>query len=255
MIDLPSGRYWHGSVTISRNAFIVGGLNNKTIDRYDKLTNTFLTVNTMTNVRSGFGICTTKGKIIISGGYDGSKRMKSCFLYKPSSNWFKQIASMNVERRGHALVNMNDKFFFSIGGWNSQNDYLNIIEQYEPETDVWTIFNQKLNIARGYHQTVAYKQWIYVIGGITRNNNLLDSIEKINIITGTTSLLKTKLKVARTNFALAKINDNVYIIGGNTSLLITDPTDTVEIFNMEDETLTDGINIPIKDYGFTACVL
>ena len=160
---------------------------------------------------------------------------------------------MNIERNGHALVNTNDKFVFSIGGYNKQDCYLNSIEKYDPDTDKWTIINQKLNIARMYHQAVAYKHCIYVFGGSTRNFKVLDSIEKINIITRTTTLLGTKLKVAREHFGLANIDNNVYILGGITS--DSSATDTVEIFNMKDETITDGIKIPFADYGFSACVL
>ena len=104
-----------------------------------------------------------------------------------------------------------------------------------------------------YHQAVAYKHCIYVFGGSTRNFKVLDSIEKINIITRTTTLLGTKLKVAREHFGLANIDNNVYILGGITS--DSSATDTVEIFNMKDETITDGINIPFAADGFSACVL
>ena len=249
---MQSGRFFHGSVTIGQNAFIVGGYSNNTIDIYDKHTKTFQTVNTLNEIRSEFGICAIKGNILISGGYKVSLLQKSCFLYKPSSNTFKPIASMNVERRGHALVNMNDKFVYSIGGWNKHDDYLNSVEKYNPETDVWTIVDQKLNIARDDHQAVAYKHYIYVIGGINKNS-VVDSIEKIDTRNETVILIDTKMKEARYRFALAKIDNNAYILGGVTSDSIK--TDTVEIFDMKDEKVTDGVSIPIEDYGSSACVL
>ena len=271
MRDIPIKRDWHGSVTISRKAFIISGIkgNNGIIDIniYDKLTNSFQSVNATTTNPSGFGICTIKGDILISGGHKLSDNLKVCFLYttscilyNPPSNTFKPIANMNIERSGHTLVNMNDKFVFSIGGLNGRDDkpsypesYLNCIEKYDPETDKWTIVDQKLNIARSYHQAVAYKHYIFVVAGASNMYNVLDSIEKINLINGTTTLIDTKLKIGRKLFALAKINNYAYILGGITSDSMA--TDTVEIFNMEDETITDGKNIPIFDYGLTACVL
>ena len=41
----------------------------------------------------------------------------------------------------------------------------------------------------------------------------------------------------------------------NKCLFFRDATDTVEIFNMEDETINEGINIPFADYSFSACAL
>ena len=253
MRDLPSKRFYNGSVAIGQNAFIVAGFFNNTIDKYDKNTNTLQTVNTIHKTSNHFGICTIKSVILISGGYDGSNYLKTCFLYKPISNNFEPIAIMNVENRGHALVNMNNKFVFSIGGLNHQDGYLNSIEKYDPDTNKWTIVDQKLNIARSFHQAVTYKHCIYIIGGETRGHNVVDSIEKINTIEGTTSIIKTKLKMARKSFALAKINEKAYIIGG--SNVNFNETDTVEIFDMENETITDGISIPFADYSFSACVL
>ena len=255
MRDLPSERSDHGSVTIGQNAFVFGGYHNKNIDRYDKYTNTFQTVNTMNEFRCEFGICTIKGKVLISGGRDEKGlKLKSCSLFYPISNIFLPKANMKVKRSGHALVNINDKFVFSIGGYNDQDSFLNSIEKYDPETDVWTIVDLKLNIARENHQAVAYNHCIYVFGGSTRNNvNASDTIEKINTATETTILIKTRLKVARESFALAKVDNNAYILGGFTSNSVA--TDTVEIFNIENETITSGINVPFADYNISACVL
>ena len=253
MRDMPSERCDPGSVTIGRNTFIVGGFGNKTIDMYNKSTKSFQTVNTMKTTRSQFGICAIKGEILISGGISNGTILKTCILYKPYSNTFKPIASINVEKIGHALVSMNDKFVFSIGGYNDKNKYLNSIEKYDLETDVWTIVDNKLNVARMYHQAVAYKHYVYVFGGSTRNNCVLNSIEKINTVNVTTTLIETKLKIGRKLFTLAIKDNSAYILGGITSDLIT--TDTVEIFNMENETITHGINIPFADYSFSACIL
>ena len=80
-----------------------------------------------------------------------------------------------------------------------------------------------------------------------------DTIEKFDKLTGSISILDIKLAVGRSRFALAKVGKNAYIIGGNTDGRF--PTETVEILDMEQETITEGRNVPVADFGFTACVL
>ena len=66
--NLPNGKWKHGTVVINKYAYIVGGMYNNTIDRYDRSTKTFQTVNTMQKPRCYFGICSFKNDILIAGG-------------------------------------------------------------------------------------------------------------------------------------------------------------------------------------------
>ena len=107
--------------------------------------------------------------------------------------------------------------------------------------------------ARNLPQAVAYKNFIYIIGGRLENEKITNSIEKFDTITGEIQTVETKLHVARTGFAVARLRNLVYIMGGNIDLPIKDTyTDSVEIFNLELETIKKGKNLPFADENFTA---
>ena len=55
-------------------------------------------------------------------------------IYSPETEVLIKLKSMNHDRNGHSLVALNDKIY-AIGG---NQDYLKIVEYYDPSTDVWT---------------------------------------------------------------------------------------------------------------------
>ena len=113
------------------------------------------------------------------------------------------------------------------------------------------MIDARLEKARSFHQAVAYKNFIYIFGGRLENKKVTDSIEKFDTVTGEIQTIETKLHVARTGFAIARLGNFVYIMGGNIGRSYTA---SVEIFNLELETIEKGTNLPFADENFTAHV-
>ena len=77
--DLPSGRFYHGSVVLNNSLYLVGGVGNRNIDKYDASTETFATVKSMETERSRFGACKCNDdSLIVAGGYMNGSTQVSC---------------------------------------------------------------------------------------------------------------------------------------------------------------------------------
>ena len=255
--NLLRERNLHGSVEMSNNVvYIVGGMDNKTIEKYDAGAKHFKTVNKMKTDRYFFGISPYKTDLfIVAGGYEDGVITDACFLYNTVSNTFKKIGKLNTERYGLFLVNCKDTVY-AIGGCDKKDEFLETIEKFDPATENWSTIDAELNTARTLHRAVAHEEHIYVIGGMKENKKMISNIEKFNTCTGIIEIIKTKLEVARCNFAVCSDQSDVYIIGGygqNKNSDLESFTRSVEIFNLESETLQKGKHIPFADQAFTAC--
>jgi len=257
LTDLPSKRFLHGSVLINDQVYMVGGMENKTIEKYNCESKKLKEVNKMKKNRYFFGICPYKSdQFIVAGGYESSSITSTCFSYNTTTNRFKQIGDLaDGVRYGLYLVNCRGTVY-AIGGCNESEETLDTIEKYDAKTDTWKVAKRELITARTLHRAVAYNEIIYVIGGMKENEKIIGSIERFNTQLKTIEVIKPKLSVARCNFAICSNQSNVYIIGGFGHSKGDDEdayTRSMEIFDVESESLRDGKHIPVADQAFTAC--
>ena len=253
--DLPSDRASHQSIAIDRHIYLVGGDKNKTIDRYDPVNKTVSTVASMESPIFSFGMCLYKGnQIIVAGGCtDQNDVSNSTFLFDTTTNSFKEVGKMTSGRRAFVLVNCCNTVY-AIGGFSTEYDYLRSIEEFDPITESWKKVKAKMKVARSSHQAVAHKHFIYVFGGkkkVFGSARVLDSIEKINTKTNYVELLTVKLEWPRMQFAAASKSSQVFLFGGHFSYYLTK---TFEVFDLEQENILEGKDVPTENNDFTACV-
>ena len=260
--NLQKERFWHGSVVMNDGIYIVGGWNNKDIDRFDPTTRTFRKVKSLKESRRDFGICQYDSQhLIFAGSYDYDNRefLNTSYLYNITTNSLKQVGKLNTARSGLVLIKNEAGSIFAIGGSNKQGKILKTIEKFDKKSQTWKVINAKLKIGRFQHRAVAYKHYIFVIGGKQQNQKMTNSIEKIDTTTGEVEVIKTKLRQARRNFAVAKHGHLVYIIGGDVTHYSKKYeeifTRSMEVLNLENETVQEGKSIPFADRGFTAHIL
>ena len=241
--------------------YIVGGAFSSSIDIFDLNTRTFNTVNSLNEVRDHFGSCQyDENNSIIAGGRDMNFVLTStCYLYNVITNSLKQVGSLNIKRHGHVLVKSEDGGIYAIGGAITDN-VLSSVEKFDKRLQTWKLIEAKLIVERYQPQAVAYKNFIFIIGGKQTRDRITNSIEKFNTRTGEMKIIQAKLKVGRCHFAIAKYNQLAYIMGGIVSDLSKKPVEilnsfSVEVFNLELETVEEGKSIPFEDSGFTAHVV
>ena len=83
-------------------------------------------------------------KIYVSGGVFQVEVLQSVFCYDPASNIWTEVASMIKKRRGHSLISLGG-LLYAVGGGNDDDGYLDTMEVYDPEKNIWEMVEEKLN--------------------------------------------------------------------------------------------------------------
>ena len=137
--NLPTERMFHGSITMENGIYIVGGKNNKNIDKYNPSTGVFEKVALMAEYRYLFEICAVDSKsFIITGGLDGKGTLlvATSYIFNTNSNTLKKVGSLNTGRYGCPLVKSEDGDIYAIGGGDGQSNCLNTIEQFDKKNSI-----------------------------------------------------------------------------------------------------------------------
>ena len=104
----------------------------------------------------------------VTGGttkdYDIALKTAEC--YDPDSNSWSSVADMNVARVSHCLVAANG-MLFAIGGFEDGDYGLDIMDEtvidsmevYNPDTDTWTMIEEKLDGRVAYSGACALVKW------------------------------------------------------------------------------------------------
>ena len=102
-------------------------------------------INGRSNCRS---IVLQDGRVLVTGGFNGSEDLTSCELIDPSDWSVSTTGALNFARSSHALVLLQDGRVMAIGGFNPSLDFqMNACEIYDPSTGMWTAVNP-LNTGR-----------------------------------------------------------------------------------------------------------
>ena len=259
MEDLPSERTYHGSIIVNDSMYLVGGVGNKDIDKYDAETKNFVTLNSMDKARSGFGICLyNEDSIIVAGGkMDDGSLTKTSFLYNTRYNNFKKLGVLNENKYGLVLVNCLGTIF-AIGGSHGERKQ---IEKFNPRENTWERLAVNLKDGRFQPRAVAHDEFIYVFGGHNRLGGMENSVEKYDTKTNQLTTIGSRLLLARNCFSICEISSEIYVIGGDTQdYSVTNETKTlnyyftrnVEVFNLKNEKFSLGKNLSVADEGMAA---
>uniref|UniRef100_A0A3Q2QIZ7 Kelch like family member 2 n=1 Tax=Fundulus heteroclitus TaxID=8078 RepID=A0A3Q2QIZ7_FUNHE len=89
-----------------------------------------------------------KGLLYAVGGHDGPLVRKSCEVYDPTTNSWRQVADMNMCRRNAGVCAVNNLLYVVGGDDGSCN--LASVEFYNPTTDKWTLLPTCMSTGRSY---------------------------------------------------------------------------------------------------------
>lgn len=100
-------------------------------------------------------LCALEGKIYAMSGYTGGSYSDQgvtnrCFVYTPSSNSWKEIASMDKPAAAAGVVTWNGKIYVFGGDPDKQFDSnpRSTVQEYDPTSDSWRIVNDQMPYAR-----------------------------------------------------------------------------------------------------------
>ena len=131
------------------------------------------------------------------------------------------------ESVGGAVVNGK---LYVIGGEDSSENILNIVEVFDPKQQSWS---QGYALSCGGRESicyalVAYKNSIYIFGGKNEYDNVVNTIVKYIPLTGSCSVV-ANMSIARRHLGAVLLGDYIYLFGGedsNENIL-----NTIEVFN------------------------
>ena len=153
-------------------------------------------------------------------------------------------ANINTKRENFAVVYYLNKVWI-IGGEQHDDDgndkAVNTVEVYDPVAKNQVLAPIKMIQARDCHRVIVYKKKLFIFGGHGKDNELLNTVEMFSP-ENQKFVLMTPMKVARSYFACCRVGNLVYVIGGWIPGGVY--TKSVEIYNLDNDTWTDGIDLP-----------
>ena len=159
-------------------------------------------------------------------------------------------ANIKIKRKSFAIVYYLNKVWM-IGGRQRDDDgkwkTINTVEVYHPVTKNQSLSPIKMIHARYNHKVVVYKKKLFVFGGFG-NDGLLNSVEMFSPDTNK-FVMMAPMKIARYGFACCRVGNLVYLMGGYRS------RNSVEIYNIDSDIWTDGVDFPVADMCLYACVV
>jgi autotransporter-associated beta strand protein len=169
--SLATARYGHTATLLPNGKVLVaGGFNGSTYfascQLYDPETNSWSTAaslaaaryyHTATLLTSG----THAGKILVTGGYNGSAYLATCQLYDPETNSWSAAGSLAAARSGHSATLLTSGKVLVVGGYTSVASY----ELYDPATNTWSAAGVTASVRQYHTATLLNNGKVLVTGG------------------------------------------------------------------------------------------
>ncbi|KAJ8298159.1 hypothetical protein KUTeg_024690 [Tegillarca granosa] len=152
---LPKPLFEHAAAACGGKIYVSGGIENREVTNkvwcYDPALNKWYKRAPMLTARSSHGMVTYKDRLYACGGRR-SLSLKSCLtsmeMYVPEENKWKHLTPMRHDAAHVSLVVMNEKILVC-GGEDSKNFLIDLIQQYDPEKDEWSIYGTLPRPLRG----------------------------------------------------------------------------------------------------------
>ncbi|MEN9347300.1 MAG: hypothetical protein RLZZ77_811 [Bacteroidota bacterium] len=162
ILQMTVPRTDHSANEVFGKIFIAGGwdgfsTNWNTTEIFDPTTEEFTPGPIMSSGRTYHrSVQLNDGRILITGGYDGTNNLSSCEIYDPSTNQLVPTGSMNYGRSSHTCTVLPNGKVLVTGGFNPDFGFqMNQCELYDPQTGAWTE-TDALSSSRDNHAAAAF---------------------------------------------------------------------------------------------------
>lgn len=218
-------RYSHNAVLLKNgNVLIIGGTLwesggaivkvTKYAEIFDPVSRNFSVVSqSITTPRADSASVLLKdGRVLITGGSDGSKALSTVEIFDPVQKTFEQAGFMNESRYYHTATLLPTGEVLIAGGYDGKN-HKNTAEIYNPSTGAFTpVPNMKT--ARSFHKAILTEnRKVLLVGGYNGSSNNATS-EMFDPISDTFACL-SDLNKERSGFVMEKVKKRIYVTGGS----------------------------------------
>ena len=97
---------------------------------------------------------------------------------------------------------------------------------------------------------ISYKKKLFVFGGKCKGGYL----NTVGMFSPETNkfVMMAPMKIARSDFGCCRVGNLMYVVGGYGGDVATN---SFEIYNMDNNTWTDGVDFPVATFALAACAV
>ena len=238
---------YDGVEVLDGKIYFVGGKDGSSAkniaERYDPITNTWETLNSMSVARAGLASAVLNGKLYVIGG----EGLSSVEFFDPlDGKWTAGVDLSSVVYNGTAIT-INNKIYL-VGGVNSSNQNISQVISFDPSASQWT---SKANMPTARHgmKLVWFENRAWAIGG---NNGI--PANKVESYDPATDTWQTEtLLTAAMQWSVAWVaNERIYVGGGFSG---TSYLNSTEVYDPVTKNWLATGNFPEIKYAADAVVL
>ncbi|MDI6050789.1 kelch repeat-containing protein [Flavobacterium sp. XS2P24] len=154
----------------------------------------------------------SNGKVLVTGGSNGSSELTSSELYDPVTNTWSIVASMTGSRQNHTATLLSNGKVLVTGGYRGFS-YLSSCEIYDPLTNSWSIALSMAD-SRRYHTATLLSNGKVLVTGGHNLSGYLSSCELYDPVTNTWSIAASMANSCQYHTTTLLPNGRVLVTGG-----------------------------------------
>lgn len=263
--SLVKSRIAH-TMTLLNNGkvLIVGGYtsggnlipNNQTAEIYDPSTGMFTATGGLSISRySHTATLLLNGKVLITGGYNGSNVLTTSELYDPSSGSFTLTGNLGIGRDSHTATLLPNGNVAIIGGSvHIGTSSVQGVEIYNSTLGTFTIVGSMTTPRMNHTSSLLLNNKILIAGGYGINSvyTTLSSAELFDYVSYTFTPINSMSVPRRQHLATTLSNNKILISGGYNQ---STELNTTEIFDPSSNTFSSSGNFITSKSGYTATLI
>ncbi len=175
------------------------------------------TQNTLTTGRSDHAsVRLPDGRVLVSGGTDGTTVLKSTEVFDPSTEKWSAATDMKTARRGHTMTLLQDNKVLVTGGFDGKVA-LATAEIYDPSANTWTTSLGPMALSHRFHTATLLPDGNVLIAGGVAGPLLTADPKVTEIYTPSTGLFTAgpSLQEARQGHTATMLKNNQVLFVGN----------------------------------------
>ena len=212
----------YGDATHAGFLYVIGGGNSggvlSDLQRYDPVTDTWMTLASMPTARAGAVAAVVDSNIFVIGGRlsaagpcNGGPYLATVEKYDIDTNTWSAVASLPSPRSDLAAVAHGGKVFV-FGGCTGTASVTSEVDMYNPETNTWTTGLAPMPTARASLVAGHSGQRVYAIGGW--NGGSAVNVNEVYNIAANSWSTDTPMPMARLEVGTHSHGGRVYVVGG-----------------------------------------
>ena len=213
----PVAREKASAAAAGANLYVFGGSNGSgtlaRVDRYNTLTDQWVSVRQLPAARSGAAVVNYNGNIFVFGGKDGTGTFQpTVWRYSPTYNSYTALATMpGAGGCGGAAVIGTSIYVYA--GCNNAAERTNLLYRFNPGTNTWSTLPTSPRI-HAAPVVAALGGKLYVMGGLDVNGNPTSAVDVYTPGSNSWAQAASSIPQAVAGAAWGTFNGRLYIAGG-----------------------------------------